>query len=1612
MRALIAEPQPDEAIRLAAFLQDDGFDVTIFSGADLVQDVTQAPPQVLVLRHERPGASGLALVSRVKQVAPGTVLILTTSELTSEAIAQSRQQRYHPDAYLHMPVERAALLEAARVAPPAPTHDTSTDTEPSQPEPAQPEPAPPGSVQAGAANASADHEPSTSGSAEAVPSTPPSGASSSPSMPPEAAVPPASPPDAPASSWQNEVAASPAAPSAEGAQPSPAPSSAGVLLPEAAPPVEAAAPQAQLADAPRSPTSAAAAPSAAPASSSGLPRAVSGLPRASSRPSSEGGLSADDQAFVERVFATVQNVDLDAQVTDPPAPATLDPTERKVTLLRSELRRRERELARLSKVWRVRDDDIKQKEARSAQKDIELESARLKAQDLAGTLEQARQQAASREAALGRELGDMFDAHVKEQAGIIQHVAGKERALHVQSEKARAAQEAAAQERARFEAKLVEWERALADVEAQHRKVIDASKVEVLRLEEQIRAREAAHQATRARLRDRELDLEVARSQRAQVERTLRHTQHAAATTEATMAARAHALLVEERRGARLASEEAALLRARVLDLELDLERHQRLLMQLDADRRRALLAVGMTARAGDEDRARLLDERAMWVSRVQTLEGALSDACALGEATANQLFQLEEKRRVVGAVQVAVRDAKLADLTADAERLSRTLAEATERLGQVEMDHAAEQARAEELDRALVETTENLRVTEEQLTASLTAVTVERDQLFESLALSEKTAALIRDEFAQARTKHEERESELTGMVEERDTELAARAERLVEFERSLETTTEDLHNARKTITVRDERIAELQARVRSADEQNAALEAQNFRLTTESAEKDADLQARIERIESLQQRIAQRDADNERLELDLRKAQGAVLEKTGLAERLDGQLQILHADLAHERDEVAQLKAGLEQRGTELMQAGEREAELTRQLHGARAEVAAGEVVAEQLRAQLANLEQRGADLRRVLEGTEARLRQAQADVQAGGQRIAALDIEIEELRAQASLATQELEAARAEVAELTWHRGDLTENVARLQEALGAEERAKQALDMTLAEAHRDSAELNAALDDARARIDELGERVRGLEDVVEERDAVVAQQARSIEEATARDLQQTEDMAARDAELNELRQRLDDTASAIEERGRWLQTRDATIAQLKASLESEHSARAQLSAKAHELEQQCAGAFQERDVLMARLDEADAQRAAEEHRTAQQLSELADRADRAEARVRELEESVGQSARELSVLRVDAQRAAELQAAEEKVRADALKMRQLAERAAQELKTMRASAEKAEAEAVRLRSELEGARSAQKASEQQVMASRQEGEQRAARMRDLEQQQQRLQAARDALERRAVEAEREAHEARAQAEQRAVGERGALEDQLSRLQAELAAARKERADALAAAQLAKSETEQIKRHAAEKIKQAQAMARPSSPPRPAIGSTVPSPASSSPSPEGASVPPTAASGVRPPSSPPMPAPVVSVVSAAGSTTSTSAGRPEPNPLVPTTEGAAPTVVFDVSTFRQGLASPPPSPAPPPAAAPRAAPPAPAAAPPSKAAPWASVASAASAAKTGSTKVMPAGVSLPAGDPVDEQDEGALVEDTGVGEKTVVVMAPPTGPRRDRT
>src|SRR5204863_5659021 len=136
-------------------------------------------------------------------------------------------------------------------------------------------------------------------------------------------------------------------------------------------------------------------------------------------------------------------------------------------------------------------------------------------------------------------------------------------------------------------------------------------------------------------LRDRDLDVLIAKERVERVTARLREVEHAHGLFEERVVANAHKLIVHERRGRVEAVDELHEVRARLLDVEDDLSRHQRLLWKLETTRRRELLQMSNAVRDGDAEVARLLGEREVFRARSEMLAATLEEVKALSEATA-----------------------------------------------------------------------------------------------------------------------------------------------------------------------------------------------------------------------------------------------------------------------------------------------------------------------------------------------------------------------------------------------------------------------------------------------------------------------------------------------------------------------------------------------------------------------------------------------------------------------------------------------------------------------------------------------------------------------------------------------------------------------------------------------------------------------------------------------------------------------------------------------------------------------------------------------------------------------------------------------------------------
>jgi chromosome segregation ATPase len=1313
-RALIAEPDQEEALRQAAILKDDGFETLVFTGGDLVAALEQSPPDVLVLRHERQGGqTGLAMVPRIKAVSSITSIILTTSELTSDAIDKNKKQRVHADWYLRLPADRSELVAAARAVPS--THSTNVQSATVAPEtrdPGRPPPLPPAGL-----------------------------------------------------------------------------------------------------------------------------RALGQLARVGPRGTGDAVLTAEDLTFVEKVFSSIQHVDADAPINEPAPSAIGDTPDRKLALLRTKLKERERDLAKLSRLWRAREEDLRQQEARVQQKDIEIEGLRLRISELTADLEAANATLVDKETEWGRQIGETYEQHSLNEAELIQAVAGKEAELNRQKTALRKLEDQLASERKDFTSRILEWEKAYADFEQHHWKVVMGSVDEVMRLETQIRERELGRSEARSALRDRDNTIVVLQSKNQHLLTNLFEVECAAAVKEERTVVAVQSAMALERRQRRAAEGELVNLREQLFFLEQDLRRHQVVLSRTEDARHRQLAEMATVIRSSEAEIVRLGDERHHYRTHAAQLEAALSTATALGEAVAATLFAMDDKKSLVFREQTQVRDRAIDDLRDDKQRLEGSVSDLTARLGQEEMDHAAENARAEELEKDLADTRERLASTETRLQGALDGMTAERDRLVDRVATTEQQLATTRDDLSGEKHSRQQRELEVANVLERKDAELSDRTSRIADLERGLTDAKEDLVNLRKTVSTRDDRITELLNRVRDADEKQVQLEGQLYRLEAANNEKEANLIARDERIASLADKLGQREDRIEAIEVDLRKAQSTILDRQAHIDRQDANMEELRRHVSAAKEDAASTRGDLQARSNELFEAERKASTLLAELQNARADVAAGGVIAEQLQSQLALLDARASDLRGTLEETDAKLRATLVDLEAEGQRSDHLRTELADARDNITRRDSDLAEKSRFVAEIEKARDQLqvtlTTTRQMLEQQLAGLEVDKAEVEEQLAVQTGENGALSASLSDASGRIEELMTRVRTLEATMGEREGRIVAQDQILEKAGQTTDEQRRMLAEKESELVELRHAFEDAKSAIEERARWLAIRDGTITEYKTALDSERSGRSDEQAAAQVLAGQYAEATKRAETLANEVVARDKKLSDQHAASTQSFALEREKATKASAEVDRLLGVLSEKESALLTAGAAAAQLAEAQKSGAHVRAEYQKLRAQAEKILADSKQVKAALEKADAdrkgasaETDKLRAELAEVRAhATSAASQGLQAkvdaeakTRELAEAKAVVARTQQQLEQAFKLKADA------EAEAEATRQRSARELSAANE--TQQTEVNRLNREVLEARKAQRDAQAQALQAKAEAEQVKKTAALRLAGQRTTSLPSS------------------------------------------------------------------------------------------------------------------------------------------------------------------------------------------
>ncbi len=125
-RVLIVDSQGDFALSMASVLKSAGYQTAMASSAaDAVRELEKRRPDLVVLRAELPDQSGFVLCGQIKKgrFGPALPVLMLSSDIAHEGLAQHSQGNGAADAYLSIPFEMADLAQlTAQIIPllPAP----------------------------------------------------------------------------------------------------------------------------------------------------------------------------------------------------------------------------------------------------------------------------------------------------------------------------------------------------------------------------------------------------------------------------------------------------------------------------------------------------------------------------------------------------------------------------------------------------------------------------------------------------------------------------------------------------------------------------------------------------------------------------------------------------------------------------------------------------------------------------------------------------------------------------------------------------------------------------------------------------------------------------------------------------------------------------------------------------------------------------------------------------------------------------------------------------------------------------------------------------------------------------------------------------------------------------------------------------------------------------------------------------------------------------------------------------------------------------------------------------------------------------------------------------
>ncbi len=107
-RILVVDDEKNAREALARILREDGFDVATAGDAEqAVEEVTKFAPDVLITDVKMPGASGISLMGRARELSPELMVIVVTAFGTVEDAVQA--MKLGAETYLPKPVNLDAL---------------------------------------------------------------------------------------------------------------------------------------------------------------------------------------------------------------------------------------------------------------------------------------------------------------------------------------------------------------------------------------------------------------------------------------------------------------------------------------------------------------------------------------------------------------------------------------------------------------------------------------------------------------------------------------------------------------------------------------------------------------------------------------------------------------------------------------------------------------------------------------------------------------------------------------------------------------------------------------------------------------------------------------------------------------------------------------------------------------------------------------------------------------------------------------------------------------------------------------------------------------------------------------------------------------------------------------------------------------------------------------------------------------------------------------------------------------------------------------------------------------------------------------------------------------